>query len=305
MPCVASCEVPESQRASTTKLKGRSQIAILVTGAAGRLGNRVVELLLDRGYDVLGTDRVPKGDSPAPFIEADLCDVERVTELVSRSEAVIHMGAIPGPRAGEEQVTFLNNSLSTYNIMMAAAAQQVRRVVFSSSAFAMGWSDNPDAFVPRYLPLDEEHEPMPFETYGLSKQIGECIGAMVARSSETSVISLRFNNVVSPELQAEVPLEAPTPEKPRTLVLWSYSDPRDVAEAHLTALESDICGHEAFLLSQPKSRFLEPTAELIERNFGDRIEIRGSFEGNAGIISTKKAQSMLGLEFRSEWNQAL
>jgi nucleoside-diphosphate-sugar epimerase len=147
---------------------------------------------------------VPKEDSPAPFIEADLCDVEQVAELVSRSEAVIHMGAIPGPRAGEEQVTFLNNSLSTYNIMMAAA-QQVRRVVFSSSAFAMGWSDNPDAFVPRYLPLDEEHEPMPFETYGLSKQIGECIGAMVARSSETSVISLRFNNVVSPALPGGVP----------------------------------------------------------------------------------------------------
>lgn len=78
-----------------------------------------------------------------------------------------------------------------------------------------------------------------------------------------------------------------------------------MAEAHLKALESDIRGHEAFLLSQPKSRFLERTAELIERNFGDRIEIRGSFEENAGIISTKKAQSMLGLEFRSEWNQAL
>ena len=32
---------------------------ILVTGAAGRLGRLVVGRLIERGYDVLGTDRLP------------------------------------------------------------------------------------------------------------------------------------------------------------------------------------------------------------------------------------------------------
>jgi nucleoside-diphosphate-sugar epimerase len=92
---------------------------------------------------------------------------------------------------------------------------------------------------------------MPFEPYGLSKQVGECIGQMVARSSATSAVSLRFTNVVPPERQAEFPLPAPTPENPTTLVMWAYADPRDVAEAHVLELEADLEGHEAFLLVQP------------------------------------------------------
>jgi nucleoside-diphosphate-sugar epimerase len=45
---------------------------ILVTGTAGRLGSSVVKVLMDRGYDVLGTDQRPKEDSPSRFVEVDL-----------------------------------------------------------------------------------------------------------------------------------------------------------------------------------------------------------------------------------------
>ena len=237
------------------------------------------------------------------FVQAELCDAEKTTELLADAEAVVHMGAIPGPRAEEPYRIFQNNGQSTFNIMMAAAVRKLRRVVFSSSAFAMGWAPDPRVFVPLYLPLDETHPMMPFEAYGLSKQIGECIGEMVARSTTTSVVSLRFTNVVPPERQKEFPLPAPTPDNPTTLVMWAYADPRDVAEAHVLALEADLQGHQAFLLAQPTTRFQEPTIELIKRNFGDQVQIRGELQGNASVISTKKARSVLGLEFRPGWNQ--
>ncbi len=275
---------------------------IVVTGAAGRLGRRVVQRLLEREYDVLGTDRVACRDSPSPFVQADLCDAEQVAGLLEGAEAAIHMGAIPGPRA-EGYETFRNNVQSTFNVLWAAADQSMRRVVFSSSAFAMGWASDPRAFVPLYLPLDEAHPMMPFEPYGLSKQVGECIGEMVARSTTVSVVSLRFTNVVSPEKQAEFPLPPPTPEDPRTLVMWAYADPRDVAEAHVLSLEADLSGHEAFLLAQPITRFRESTVDLIERNFGNRVEIRGDLPGNASVISTAKARRMLGFAPKWEWSQ--
>lgn len=279
---------------------------ILVTGAAGWLGKLVVQLLVDKGYDVHGADRIPNDDSPARFSQADLCDSHQVAELMGGVEAVLHMGAIPGPRPPppvDHFEIFRNNVQSTYNVIQAAADQNVRRVVFSSSAFAMGWAWDPIAFVPRYLPLDERHPMMPFEAYGLTKQIGECIAGMVARSTNTSVASLRFTNVVAPEEQSGFPWPAPTPEDPHTLVMWAYADARDVADAHVLALEADLSGHEAFLLAQPITRFRESTVELIRRNFGDRVEIRGTLSGNASVISTEKAQRVLGFAPKYRWDK--
>ena len=126
---------------------------------------------------------------------------------------------------------------------------------------------------------------------------------MVTRSTTTSIVSLRFTNVVSPEQQAEFPWDAPTPEIPRTLVMWGYADPRDVAEAHVLGLEADISGHEAFLLAQPTTRFRESTIDLIQQNFGNKVEIRGKLEENASVISTAKAQRILGFKPRLGWSQ--
>ena len=278
---------------------------ILVTGAAGRLGQRVVSLLLERGYEVTGTDQVPFEDSLLPYRQADLCDGKRVAELVENADGAIHMAAIPGPPLDGEGV-FENNVQSTFNILRAAARFGLRRVVFSSSAFAMGFSWDPLQHIPQYLPLDEDHPVTPFEPYGLSKQVGEQIAEMVARSSPVSVASLRFTNVVPPEKQVDFPVPAPDPRDPSTaltLVKWAYADPRDVAEAHVRALEAEFTGHEAFLLAQPINRFREDTVDLIRRNFGDRVEIRGALEGNASIISSDKSERLLGFRPLLRWDE--
>ena len=111
---------------------------IAVTGAAGRLGRLVVRRLVDRGYEVLATDRVALDDSPAEFIRTDLGDPRRVGEMLKGAEGVIHMGAIPGPTREEPREIFDNNVRSTFNVLMAAEELNLRRVVFSSSAFGMG-----------------------------------------------------------------------------------------------------------------------------------------------------------------------
>ena len=274
---------------------------IVVTGAAGRLGRRVVQLLVDQGKEVLATDQLPADDLPTEFVRCDLGDARAVEGILKGSEAVVHMGAIPGPLREDPRVIFDNNVASTFNVMMSAAEQGLRRIVFSSSAFGMGWAHDGNAFVPLYLPLDEEHPMMPFEPYGLSKQVGEDIGRMIARNSDTTVVSLRFTNVALPEVQAEFPWPAPTPENPLTLVMWAYADARDVAQAHVLALDAEIEEYEAFMLAQPSSRFNEPTIDLVKSYFGDRVEIREGLEGTASVISTEKAQRMLGWKPRHDW----
>ena len=274
---------------------------IVVTGAVGRLGRRVVQLLVDQDREVLATDQLAADDLPVEFVRCNLGDAKAVEEILKGSEAVIHMGAIPGPSRAEPRVIFENNVACDFNVMMSAAELGLRRVVFSSSAFGMGWAHDGNAFVPLYLPLDEEHPMMPFEPYGLTKQVGEDIGRMIARNSSTTVVSLRFTNVALPEVQAEFPWPAPTPENPLTLVMWAYADARDVAEAHVLALDAEIEEYEAFMIAQPSSRFTEPTVDIVKNNFGDRVEIREGLTGTASVISTEKAQRMLGWRPRHDW----
>ncbi len=274
---------------------------IVVTGAAGRLGRMVVQLLVDQGREVLATDQLDADDLPVEFVRCDLVDAEAVGDILKDAEAVVHMGAIPGPLRDPPRVIFDNNVASTLNVMMSAAELGLRRVVFSSSAFGMGWAHDGNAFVPLYLPLDEEHPMMPFEPYGLSKQVGEDIGRMIARNSDTTVVSLRFTNVALPEVIAEFPWPAPTPENPLTLVMWAYAEARGVAEAHVLALDAEVEEYEAFMLAQPSSRFAEPTVDLVRSNFGDRVEIRDGVDGTASVISTEKAQRLLGWRPRFDW----
>ena len=162
---------------------------IVVTGAAGRLGRMVTQLLVDRNREVLATDQVAADDIPAEFALCDLTDARAVEDILKDAESVVHMGAIPGPLREDPRVIFDNNVASAFNVMMSAAELGLRRVVFSSSAFGMGWARDGNAFTPLYLPLDEEHPMMPFEPYGLSKQVGEDIGRMIARNSGTSASS--------------------------------------------------------------------------------------------------------------------
>ena len=274
---------------------------IVVTGAAGRLGRRVVQLLVEQGKEVLATDQLVADDLPTEFVRCDLADARAVEGILKDAEAVVHMGAIPGPLREDPRFIFDNNVASTFNVMVSAAELGLRRVVFSSSAFGMGWAHDGNAFVPLYLPLDEEHPMMPFEPYGLSKQVGEDIGRMIARNSDTTVVSLRFTNVALPEVQAEFPWPAPTPENPLTLVMWAYADARDVAEAHVLALDTEIEEYEAFMLAQPSTRFTELTIDLVKNNFGDRVEVREGLTGTASVISTEKAQRLLGWSPRYDW----
>ena len=86
-------------------------------------------------------------------------------------------------------------------------------------------------------------------------------------------------------------------------MMWAYADARDVAEAHVLALDAEIQEYEAFMIAQPSSRFKEPTIDLVRNNFGDRVEIREGLGGTASVISTEKAQRLLGWRPRYEWTE--
>jgi putative NADH-flavin reductase len=66
---------------------------IIVFGASGRVGSRVVNEALDRGHDVTAVTRNPSAsgqqDGQAEVVEGDILDVTRVAELVTGQDVVV------------------------------------------------------------------------------------------------------------------------------------------------------------------------------------------------------------------------
>jgi nucleoside-diphosphate-sugar epimerase len=301
----------------------RAGARVVVTGAAGRHGRLVLSLLRGRGHDLVASDAAPFPDCPADvrFVQADLCDADATEALLRGADAVVHLAAVPGPsatpppgvdpawsaasRIGLERLSpaqvLQRNVASAWHVFEGAARAGASRVVFSSSAFCMGFSHDPAAFQPRYLPLDEAHPALPLESYGLSKLLGEEAAAATARIAARtvrplSIASLRFTNLVYPEAEATLPWVAPSDAAPASALMWCWARAAEVAHAHVLALEAPSVGpepHEAFLLAAPTTRFAEDTAALAARWYPG-VPLARSLRGNASVIATDKAQRLLG-----------
>lgn len=273
---------------------------IVVTGGAGRLGRRVIEDLLARGAQVLSVDCVRPEKLQCRFVRADLTEPAAVYDVLQGADAVLHLGAIPGPTIETSAVTFRNNVLSTYNVAEAAAALRLRKLVFASSMFAAGWHESPEAYWPKYAPLDEEHPLTPFEGYGLSKQVGEDICAAVSRRTGMPSVSLRIMNVIQLGGYDAFPWPAPTREKGVRFVMWPYVDVRDAARACRLALEAETQEHEAMYIAAADTRFAEPTLRLLQ-NLAPQVTVRGALDGCASVISTKKAERLISYRPEHGW----
>ena len=72
---------------------------IVVTGGAGRLGHLAIRELLTHGYEVIAVDRVHPQTPPCRFLPVELTDFAAVYDVLRQADAVLHLGAIPGPRS--------------------------------------------------------------------------------------------------------------------------------------------------------------------------------------------------------------
>ena len=103
---------------------------------------------------------------------------------------------MPAPAA----TIFDTNVRGTWNVLEAAHATSVRRVVVCSSVSALGIDFTNPRLPPAYLPIDEAHPLRPTQAYGLSKQLGEEIARSFARRGAMAVTCLRPAWVMFPDV---------------------------------------------------------------------------------------------------------
>jgi UDP-glucose 4-epimerase len=259
---------------------------------------------------VVATDVAPSSYERAQpgeprYVRADLTDAGSAFAVVRDADAVVHAAAIPEPTHEPPHVVFHNNLMATFNALEAAVRFGVARFVNISSETVPGFFFPERAFLPDYLPVDEEHPIRPQDPYALSKHFGEQLMDAAVRRSDISCISIRpcwvqwegnYERNLGPMVRD------PSEWSPNA---WSYIDAYDLADAIRLAVESDLPRHEVFYIASPDNVPNRPFAEAVRERFGDQVEIRPLDREDASGISCRKARDLLGYRPSRTWSDYL
>lgn len=301
-------------------------MSILVCGGAGYIGSHTVYELIKQNKDVIIVDNLQSGHikavhPKAKFYKGDIRDSEFLDKVFSENniEAIIHFAA--NSLVGESMVKpllYFNNNVYGMQILLESMVKHdIKNIVFSSTAAVYG--------EPKKIPISEDDETNPTNTYGETKLTMEKMMKWVNKANGINYVSLRYFNAAgaiedgsigedhSPEshlipLILQVPLgkrEAITVfgedyDTPDGTCIRDYIHVLDLADAHIKAVEYLQKGNESnifnlgngigFSVKEMIDSAKEATNEEInvvvgERRAGDPARL---------IASNEKAQKILG-----------
>ena len=277
---------------------------ILVTGGSGKAGKATINKLLEKNYDVFNVDLQDKQELDVPFSCVNLENfgetVEAITQIDDRIngiDAIVHQAAIPAPGLYPNHKTFRVNMLSTYNVFQCAEIMKINNIVWASSETVLGL---PFDTHPPYVPLDEEYPPRPESSYSLSKVMGEELARQYCRrNKDMKIFGLRYSNIME-EKDYESFRDFQEDPYIRKWNFWGYIDSRDVGQACLLALESDLKGADNFIIAADDTVMNKTNKELLDAVFPN-IKIKGDIEDHQTLLNNSKAKKILGFQPKYSW----
>ncbi|WP_426368248.1 NAD(P)H-binding protein [Streptomyces sp. E-08] len=190
---------------------------IMVTGATGNVGRPLVELLAAAGEDVTAVSRRPAEGLPAGVAhrQGDLADVDGLKDLFEGAEAVYLL------------VAGLGDELRPHEIVAAAVACGVRRIVFQSSQLVGTRTDS------------------------VSHEILREFEAAVRESGVEWTVLRPGGFASNAFLWAEPVRAARTVAAPFPDVALPVVDPADIAEVAAAALRDPVHAGRTYVLTGP------------------------------------------------------
>jgi len=228
----------------------------LVTGGGGLVGARLVSMLVQRGankvisvdlndvhadvkkahLELLGKEGVAK----ISYVKADICDVERMTELCRGVEVVFNVAAIVGPYYPIPLYDRVNN-VGARNVVEACKRAGVRKLVMTSSPSTR--MDGSDIY---NLKEEELPDPMSFtqlQEYARTKALGENY-TLSQNSPELLTCALGPHQVYGPLDRLFLPNFLETAKNGRLRILGtgeniiSFTHVDNCAHAHILAAKA-------------------------------------------------------------------
>jgi UDP-glucose 4-epimerase len=301
---------------------------VLVTGGAGFIGTTLARRLVDDN-EVIAVDNLHRdalsgtdlGDHPNfQFVEGDVLDPGRLTELVAGSTHIVHAAGIAGVDTVLQSPvrTMRVNVIGTYNVLEAGVTTLdtlERLVEFSTSeVFGQHAFNVQEAHVTSIGSVGEARW-----TYAVSKLAGEHMSHAYHAELGLPCVSVRPFNIYGPgqigggAIRAfiEAALAGRDLEihgDGAQIRAWCYVD--DMVEALLLALEHPAAVGESFNVGNARSAVtIYDLATRIKRITGCSGEIRfvplDYTDVELRIPNIDKARALLGFEARVELDEGL
>jgi UDP-glucose 4-epimerase len=177
-------------------------MTVLVTGGAGYIGSHMTLALLDAGEHVVVLDNLVTGfdwavDPRAHFVRGDAGNMEVVSRLIAEhaiSDIIHFAGSVVVPDSVADPLGYYaNNTAASRNLIETAAANGVKRFIFSSTAAVYGLAGDE--------PVSEDAPLAPLSPYGRSKLMTEWMLADTAATGALQFGVLRYFNVAGADPQ--------------------------------------------------------------------------------------------------------
>jgi UDP-glucose 4-epimerase len=257
---------------------------VVVTGGLGFIGSHLVEELCQKN-EVIIVDNESTGSVEniehldLDNISLDLGDINQIdlNKSFDGCDYVFHhaaMASVPASVADPLQCNLVNVT-GTLKVLLAARENDVRKVVFASSAAVYGDSTN--------FPLSESTPIKSVSPYALSKSAGEMYCELFADIYELSTISLRYFNVFGPRQDPNSQYASVIPHfinailnEKRPIIFGDGEQSRDfiyvkhIIDANLKACQSDQTG--SFNIATGKSTTINQLVHIINETMGKNID---------------------------------
>ncbi|HCT9181159.1 TPA: UDP-glucose 4-epimerase GalE [Corynebacterium aurimucosum] len=294
---------------------------LLVTGGAGYVGSVCAAVLVEKGHDVTIIDNFSTGNreaipEQARLVEGDVADVAREVLSEGGFDGVLHFAArsLVGESVEAPADYWQHNVVTTLTLLNAMREFEVTNLVFSSTAATYG--------EPAQVPITESMPTQPTNPYGASKLAIDYMITSYATAYGLGATSLRYFNVAGAYGTIGENREVETHLIPLVLqvalghrdkiyvfgddyntadgtAVRDYIHIRDLAEAHVLALESNAAGtHRIYNLGSGDGYSVKQVIEACREVTGHPIpaELAPRRAGDPAtlVASSEKIKSELG-----------
>ena len=289
---------------------------VLFTGGSGKAGRHVVAYLVAQGHRVMNVDKVPLNHPGVHDLIADITDAGQMYSAMQTYagfdemepgtgartfDAVVHFAAIPRLLLAPDTETYRVNVMGTYNVIEAAVRMGIRKVIIASSETTYGVCFSDGQTDPKVLPLDEDYDIDPMDSYGMSKKVNEVTARSFQRRSGADIYALRIGNVIEPDEYERFPGFFADPAVRRRNI-FCYIDARDLGQIVDLCLQRDGLGFQVFNATNDTNSVCQPNAELLARFFPN-VPLSREIGPHESLLSNRKIKEMLGFREQHNWRR--